>query len=116
MQMQNKGQIQAQDLPVWRSISLALRVIGSELHWSLIRGLRNWEIKQLQRRLRKEYQELGRLKRQKELGQAADDQEQAIELCNQQIDFLEKELQFLQQELQRVREDLVSQRRSKWGI
>jgi hypothetical protein len=116
MQELNQDRIQAQDMPIWRSISLTLRVMASELYWSLLRGLRNWEIKQLQKRLHREYQELGRLNRQKEQGQADSEQEQQMELCRQQIDFLERELQFLQQELQRVRQDLVTNRCSKWEI
>ncbi|MFO8031718.1 MAG: hypothetical protein R6U22_04175 [Desulfohalobiaceae bacterium] len=116
MQEQNQDQIQPQDLPILRSISLGLRVMGSELHWSIIRGLRGWEIKQMQNRLQQEYQELGKLNRQKEQGQADSDQEQKMELCKQQIDFLERELQFLQQELQRVRQDMLTQRCSKWEI
>lgn len=110
------NEIQARDLPLWRSVSLGIKVIFSEVHWSIVKGLRSWEIKQLQKRLRKEYQDLGRLNRQKELGQEGPDTEQEVDLCREQIDFLEKELKFLQQELERVRTETLDYRRQKWEI
>ncbi|MFP4629265.1 MAG: hypothetical protein ACLFMQ_00940 [Desulfohalobiaceae bacterium] len=116
MQDHYQDQIQAQDLPILRAISLGLRVMGSELHWSIIRRLRNWEIRQLHNRLQREYQELGRLNRNQEQDQASQNLEQDMQLCRQQIDFLERELEYLQQELNRSRQEMLEQRRSKWAV
>jgi hypothetical protein len=92
------------------AIPLTLKLIWSELRWSVVRFLRSVEIKQLEKRLAREYQKLGRLS-----ASEAKDAEQA-ELCRKQIAFLDKELSFLHQELSDLRQDLIVKRCRKWGL
>ena len=92
------------------AIPLTLKLIGSELRWSVVRFLRSIEIRQMEKRLAKEYQRLGQLS----VSQSKDAAE--AELIQNQIDFLEKERQFLQQELTDLRNDLIVKRCRRWGL
>lgn len=93
------------------AIPLTFKLIVSELRWSVVRFLRSIEIRQLEKRLAREYQKLGQLSatQKKNTGNEA-------ELCQKQIDFLEKELLFLKQELTDLRNDMIVKRCSKWGL
>ncbi len=101
------------ELSFWETFTLGIRVLFSEMHWHLLRGLRVWEIKQLNKRLEKEYQKMGELSRQEVEDSEIQSQK---ELCNNQIEFLEKEIDFLENELQRLRNDNIAKRRQKWGV
>ena len=101
------------ELSFLEAFTLGIRVIISEIHWQLLRGLRVWEIKQLKRRLEKEYQKMGQLSRQAEENPETQSQK---ELCNNQIEFLEKEIDFLEKELEKLRKDIISRRRQKWVV
>lgn len=98
-------------LSTLQSIPLTLKIIGSELRWSIVRFLRSLEIRQMEKRLNTEYQKLGKLS----ASQSGNDSAEA-ELCQKQIDFLEKELLFLKQELTDLRMDLINKRCRKWGL
>lgn len=93
------------------AIPLTMKLIASEIHWSVVRFLRSIEIRQLEKRLAKEYQQLGQISAGQKKKTDSD-----IELCQKQIDFLEKELLFLKQELTDLRNDMVVKRCRKWGL
>ena len=93
------------------AIPLAVKLIGSELRWAVVRFLRSLEIRQMEKRLNKEYQKLGQLSASQDRNHASE-----AELCQKQIDFLEKELLFLKQELTDLRMDLINKRCRKWGL
>jgi len=96
---------------------IGLRLIPNEVAWNVMRRLRLWEIKQMQRRLEREYQTYGRQALAAELTSEADeDRGQEMELTRKQIDFLEKEVSFLTQELQNLRQNMVAKRRHKWAV
>lgn len=105
---------QNSDLSFVRCLSLGFKVVLEEIHWNIIRGLRAWEIKQLNQRLQREYQIMGKLT----LGKTedSDQQESEIDLCKKQIEFLEQEIDFLKKDLNDLRENIILQRRQKWGI
>ncbi|MFO7877652.1 MAG: hypothetical protein R6U55_13820 [Desulfovermiculus sp.] len=93
------------------AIPLTLKLIGSELRWAVVRYLRSIEIRQMEKRLNKEYQKLGQL-----LAASEKNNDAEAELCQKQIDFLEKELKFLKQELTDLRQDMINKRCRKWGL
>jgi len=98
-----------------RTVLLGIKALGSEVYWHLLRLLREFEIKQMDKRLLKEYEKLGRL----HAGQgetAAEDRESEEELCRKQIDFLEKEIAFLREELEKLRTSLIQERLERWNL
>jgi cell division protein FtsB len=99
-----------QTMSTLEAIPLTLKLIGSELRWAVVRSLRSIEIRQMEKRLNKEYQKLGQLSAQ---GQNNADE---VTLCQKQIDFLGKELMFLKQELTDLRQDVINKRCRKWGL
>jgi len=101
------------ELSFLEAFTLGIKVIFSEIHWHLLRGLRLWEIKQLKRRLENEYQKMGQLSRKESETQEFESQK---ELCNNQIEFLEKEIEFLEKELEKLHNDIISKRRQKWVV
>ena len=100
-----------QTVTTLEAIPLTMRLIASELRWSVVRFLRSIEIRQLEKRLAKEYQQLGQIS----AGQKKKT-DNGTELCQKQIDFLEKELLFLKQELTDLRNDMIVKRCRKWGL
>ena len=99
------------ELSTLEAIPITIKLIGSELRWTVVRFLRSLEIRQMEKRLNKEYQKLGQLSASKDKDSATE-----AELCQKQIDFLEKEIHFLKQELTDLRHDLVRKRCRKWGL
>lgn len=100
-----------QTVTTLEAIPLTMKLIASELRWSVVRFLRSIEIRQLEKRLAKEYQQLGQISAGQKKKTNSD-----TELCQKQIDFLEKELLFLKQELTDLRNDMVVKRCRKWGL
>ncbi len=103
---------QSEQISFFGAVSLGLKVLFSELYWQTLRGLRLWEIRQMQSRLSREYEKLGRLLED----QDREEMDPDIDLCRKQIDFLSKEVEFLQSQLQKLRQDLISRRIQKWGL
>jgi cob(I)alamin adenosyltransferase len=91
-----------------KSISLSIKVLVSEIHWNIIKGLRKWEIKELKKRLDREYLTLGKLTFH--LNEKDDEQKSQVELTKQQIEFLEKEIKSLENELVNLREQIIKNR------
>jgi hypothetical protein len=103
-------------LSIPRTLSLGIRVVLSEIHWSILRALRAWEIRQLRKRLEREYRSFGQLTASRERRGSDTDLDSEIELCRKQIDFLEKEVEHLRQDLSDLRRNKVRNRRSKWAV
>jgi hypothetical protein len=105
-----------QQLPIGRTISLGFKVLFSELHWQILRGLRNWEIKQMRSRLSKEYEKLGKLLESHSASTSDNDRQSEIDLCRKQVDFLSREVEHLQTQLRNLRRDIIARRRKKWNV
>lgn len=116
MSQQMNGQPQG-DVPlnVWETFVLGIKVLGAELSQNLIDSLRGYEIKQLEKRLAKEYETLGRL-HAPNLDQDHETREKEQELCHKQIAFLEKEIAFLEEERVNLRDSNRKQHREKWAV
>ncbi len=93
---------------LFQSIGLGIRVIFCEMHWNVIRALRQWEIKELEKRLDRKYSEFGRLiYREKALDA---EEKKAVDALKEEIGFLEEEIRHLREELFRLREDIIRKR------
>mgnify|MGYP006287771203 CR=1 FL=1 len=102
-------------LNVRQTVVLGVKALGAEVYWNLLRLLREFEIKQLEKRLAGEYETLGRLHTDNQHeDESAGESEK--ELCRKQIDFLEKEIAYLRRELANLRESLLRERRERWGL
>ena len=102
-------------LNFWQTLVLGVKALGAEVYWNLLRLLREFEITQMEKRLAREYETLGRL----HAGNKHEDEtfeESEQELCRKQIDFLEKEIAYLRQELANFRTSLLKERRERWGL
>ncbi len=109
---------EGRQLSLFESLSLGFKVLFSEIHWHIIRGLRSWEIRQMRQRLNQEYKRLGELLSSRE-GQPASreqDVEAEIDLCRKQIDFLKGEVDYLESELDELRRSTIERRRQKWCL
>lgn len=101
------------------NIKLGLKVMADELKWTVTRVVRNYEIKQMKRRLDEEYALLGKLARKRmDAGEAKAamprDGEAGIILS--QIEFLEKEMEFLEQQMESSRGESLARRREELGL
>lgn len=105
-----------QQLPIAQAVSLGFKVLFSELHWQILRGLRIWEIKQMRSRLSKEYEKLGKLLESQGGGSEGSDRQSEIDICRKQIDFLSREVEHLQSQLRNLRRDIIAKRRKKWNV
>lgn len=87
---------------------LGLRVVGSELYWLLIQGLRRLERGQLVSRLHAERKHLA----------AADCAQPDADcgLSREQIAFLEREIDFFDDQLAEERASFIARRLSRWNI
>ena len=103
-------------LSIAQAVPIGFKVIFSEIYWQILRGLRNWEIKQMRSRLSKEYEKLGKLLESHAAGTSDSDRQSEIDLCRKQIDFLSREVEHLQTQLQNLRRDIIARRRKKWDI
>jgi len=104
------------DMTLDRTLILGIKVIFSELWWSIIRWLRSLEIRQMEKRLKREYETLGKLEQRSEQGKALPEDESDEALCLKQIDFLSSELEHLRQDLHKLRQSMIERRRRKWNI
>lgn len=103
------------------TLRTGLSVLGDELKWICIKALRSIEIRQMEKRLEKEYTALGKAMHSELSSKKTSDAEatQAVAistdmtLCLKQIEFLQEEIAFLRKECSKKRESLVSERISK---
>jgi len=105
-----------EQLPISQALSLGFKVLFSEIHWQILRGLRLWEIKQMHSRLSKEYEKLGKLLESQSAGTSDNDRQSEIDLCRKQVDFLSREVEHLQTQLRNLRRDIIAKRRKKWDV
>ncbi len=108
-------------MPLHRSFWLGLKVLGSELTWFVLLGLRNWEIAQLRKRLRQEFHTLGKIEAVGAgLDLAKNDQDLNIfdekELAIKQIAFLLDEIEYLKARVRDERAEYVQRRVRKWKL
>ncbi len=93
------------------TIKLGIKAIVGEIHWNVIRFLRQWEIRELKRRLEKRYSEFGRLVyREKYMG---DEEKNKLEELKEEIGFLEEEIASLEKELGELRSRIIKERQEK---
>lgn len=99
---------QGKAMSIFKTISLSVKAICSEVHFNVIKALRKWEIRELKKRLDREYLTLGKLY----YNLKEDDEEtlKKIELAKNQIDFLEEEISSLEKEISTLREKIVEDR------
>jgi hypothetical protein len=103
---------------IWDTLVLGLKVLGWELKWQALRGVRALELRQLEKRLREEYAALGSaLADQITLpGEGADkdaplpapDEKTALAL--KQIRFLREEIEHLRRERSEMRKEFLERR------
>jgi hypothetical protein len=100
-----------------RLILTGWKVLFSELKWSLIKICRQWEIRQLKKRLHQEYTNLGRYiyAQVEELPSTAPDlSEPETDLALKQISFLKDEIAHLEKELVQTRQEYIERRIKKF--
>jgi flagellar biosynthesis chaperone FliJ len=107
---------QEPQISYWRAVPLGFKVLFSEIHWQILRGLRNWEIRQLQNKLSKEYERLGKLLEKETSVSDQGKTQSEIELCRKQIGFLSSEVEHLQSQLQNLRQEIIHKRQKKWDL
>ena len=96
---------------LFKSIPLSIKAIISEVHFNIIKGLRKWEIKDLKKRLEREYINLGKL--YYNLQEGDEKQQEQIDLTKKQIEFLEKEIAYLEKQIEELRDQIIRKRTEK---
>lgn len=87
------------------------KVLASETKWVFIKGVRRWEIRQMEKRLVEEYQNLGKSYATAQAkGGLFDPQTSDNDLTLKQIAFLREEITHLEQDLASTRAEYVKKR------
>lgn len=87
------------------------KLLASEGKWVFIRGFRGWEIRQMEKRLAEEYQNLGKSYTESQAkDEAFDPKSSENDLTLRQISFLRDEIAHLEQELASTRAEYVKSR------
>jgi hypothetical protein len=93
------------------------KLLASETKWVFIRGFRRWEIRQMEKRLAEEYQNLGKSYAE---SQSKDEEFNAKssdnDLTLKQIAFLREELAHLEKELDATRAEYIKGRTQDGGV
>lgn len=93
------------------------KLLASETKWVFIRGFRRWEIRQMEKRLAEEYQNLGKSYAE---SQAKDEEfnpkSSDNDLTLKQIAFLREELAHLEKELDATRAEYIKGRTQDGGV
>ena len=93
------------------------KLLASETRWVFIRGLRRWEIRQMEKRLAEEYVNLGKSYAACQIkGEAFDPKTSDNDLTLKQISFLQEEVAHLEQELDATRAEFVKGRTEDAGV
>ncbi|WP_457571895.1 hypothetical protein [Desulfovulcanus sp.] len=101
---------------VTKLILTGWKVLFSELKWSVIKICRQWEIRQLKKRLDQEYTNLGRCiyAQVQELPTGSPDlSDPETDLALKQISFLKDEIAHLEKELAQTRQEYIQRRKEK---
>ena len=105
------------DMGVFGALTLGLTVLGSELKWLAVKGVRSFELRQLRRRLDEEYALLGRLTAElAAAGESASQGHEDVRLALGQIDFLREEIARLEDERRLSRDAFVNERRRRLNL
>lgn len=92
------------------------KVIASETKWVFVKGIRRWEIKQMEKRLAEEYQTLGKnCAATYAKGDDFDPKSSDNDLALKQIEFLREEIAHLEQDLAATRSEYIRNRMSGTG-
>ncbi|MGE4440472.1 MAG: hypothetical protein AB7D27_03175 [Desulfomicrobium sp.] len=87
------------------------KLLASEGKWVFIKGFRRWEIRQMEKRLAEEYQNLGKSYAEiRSKDEAFDPKSSDNDLTLKQISFLREEIAHLEQELASTRAEYVKNR------
>jgi hypothetical protein len=87
------------------------KLLASEGKWVFIKGFRGWEIRQMEKRLAEEYQNLGKSYAECQTrDEAFDPKASDNDLTLRQISFLRDEIAHLEQELASTRAEYVKSR------
>ena len=87
------------------------KLLASEGKWVFIKGFRSWEIRQMEKRLVEEYQNLGKSYAESQTkGAAFDPKASDNDLTLKQISFLQEEIAHLEQELASTRTEYFKSR------
>ena len=93
------------------------KLLASETRWVFIRGLRRWEIRQMEKRLAEEYMNLGKSYAACQAnGEAFDPKTSDNDLTLKQISFLQEEVAHLEQDLAATRAEFVKGRTEDAGV
>ncbi len=97
-----------------------LKVVGSEIKWLALGGLRAFEIHRMEKRLDQEYQAVGKKVHEQakahDPGQGRPVRDEKVQLALKQIDFLQEEIAYLKEERKNFRREFVSQRANGLGF
>lgn len=87
------------------------KLLASETKWTCIKGFRRWEIRQMEKRLAEEYQNLGKsFAACQSRGEVFDPSNSDNDLTLKQISFLQEEIAHLRTELETTRAEFVKNR------
>lgn len=87
------------------------KVLASETKWVFIKGVRRWEIRQMEKRLTEEYQTLGKSYAESQAkGGLFDPRASDNDLTLKQITFLREEIAHLEHDLTATRAEYVAKR------
>ena len=94
-----------------KPVTTGMKLLASESKCVFIRGFRRWEIRQMEKRLAEEYQNLGKSFADcRSKGAAFDPSASDNDLTLKQIDFLREELAHLEKDLESTRLEYVKGR------
>jgi uncharacterized small protein (DUF1192 family) len=100
-----------------KPVVTGFKLLASETKWVFIRGFRRWEIRQMEKRLAEEYQNLGKSYAESlAKGEAFDPKTSDNDLTLKQVAFLREELAHLEQELATTRAEYVKGRTEESGV
>ncbi len=109
---------------ILKNFMLGLVVLGGELRWLTLKGLRSLELRQLEKRLHEEYAALGKELAEQGLEHLPDNQsgtagllepESEAALALRQITFLGQEIALHKEERLRMRQEFIERRRQLLG-
>ena len=117
----NESSPQPSDRGILSNLLAGLKVVGSEIKWLGLSGLRAFEIRGMKKRLDQEYQSLGKHIHEQaktpESGQGSGPvRDEKTGLALKQIDFLLEEIAYLKEERKRFRNEFVSSRANGLGF
>ena len=91
-----------------KPVTTGFKLLFSETKWVFIGGFRRWEIRQMEKRLAEEYQNLGKSFAESQAkGEVFDPKTSDNDLTLKQVAFLREELAHLEKDLEATRAEYV---------